>query len=86
MATVVPGDSAPEKDAGLGLPPVTDIVKFAAVAVPPLSLMTCLMTINFGSALWNVHVASVGVVPVATLAVAVLPLNVQFVPPPETKP
>ena len=44
--TVVPGDSAPENDAGLGLVPVTDIVKLPAVAVPPLSLTTCLMTMR----------------------------------------
>ena len=45
----MPGDSAPAKDAGLGLPPVTDIVKLDAVAVPPLLLMTCLMTISVGA-------------------------------------
>ena len=42
----MPGDSAPGDDPGLGLLPVTVIVKFPAVAVPPLSLTTCLMTIS----------------------------------------
>jgi hypothetical protein len=41
IATVVPGDSAPAKLAGLGELPVTDIVKSAADLLPPLSLITC---------------------------------------------
>jgi hypothetical protein len=46
IVTVVPGDSAPEKLAGLGDPPVTLIVKAEADAEPPLSLITCLITVN----------------------------------------
>ena len=46
--TCVPGDSAPGKLAGVGEPPVTVIVKSDAVLVPPLSLITCLITISFG--------------------------------------
>jgi hypothetical protein len=47
--TCVPGDSAPGKDDGLGLVPVTPIVKLDAVDVPPSSLITCLITISFGA-------------------------------------
>ena len=46
IATAVPGLSAPGKDPGLGAFPVTVIVKALATAVPPLSLITCLMTIR----------------------------------------
>jgi hypothetical protein len=46
IVTLVPGDSAPAKVAGLGLPPVTDMLKLPAVAVPPLLFTTCLMTIS----------------------------------------
>ena len=46
MLTVVPGLSAPAKDAEDGWSPVTFIVQAEAVAVPPLSLMTCLMTVS----------------------------------------
>src|SRR5437879_123892 len=49
MATLVPGDSAPAKVAGLGLLPVTAIGKSAATLVPPSSLITCLITINCGA-------------------------------------
>src|SRR6266568_18991 len=48
IVTVVPL-SAPGNDEGLGLPPATVIVKFAAPAVPPLSLTTCLITIRCAS-------------------------------------
>jgi hypothetical protein len=44
--TAVPGDSAPAKLAGLGAPPVTLIVKSEAALVPPLLLITCLITVN----------------------------------------
>src|SRR5947209_3599359 len=44
--TVVPGDSAPGNDPGDGLPPVTVIVKSLATAVPPLPLITFLMTMS----------------------------------------
>ena len=40
-------DSAPGKDAGLGELPVTLMVKSPATDVPPLLLLTCLMTISF---------------------------------------
>src|SRR2546428_2361284 len=55
--TVVP-DSAPWNEAGEGLVPVTVIVKSPATAVPPLSLTTCLITINLGwtSSFVTVHV------------------------------
>src|SRR5437870_5377106 len=58
MVTEVPGDSAPGKLAGLGLLPVTAMVKLAAVAVPPWSLMTCLMTLRWAAwrLLMNVQV------------------------------
>src|SRR5439155_26922916 len=58
IATVVPGESAPGKEAGLGELPLTVIVKLAGVAVPPSSLVTCLITISFGwmSSLVNVQV------------------------------
>ena len=49
MLTLVPGDSAPGKDAGLGDAPVTFIVKSDATFEPPLSLVTFLMTISFGA-------------------------------------
>ena len=42
----MPGDSAPLKLAGLGFEPVTEIAKFPAFLAPPLSLMTCLMTVR----------------------------------------
>ena len=45
---MVPGDSAPGNEPGDGLVPVTVIVKEPATALPPLSLITCLMTISFG--------------------------------------
>jgi hypothetical protein len=48
---VVPGLSAPAKLAGFGLVPVTLIVKFAALAEPPLSFTTCLIT-------WSVPVVA----------------------------
>ena len=46
------------------------------------------VTVTFGGAVslfLNVHVALVAVVPAATVAVAALPLKVQFVPVPESK-
>ena len=46
MPTGVPGDAAPGKLEGLGLLPETFIVKSEAEAVPPLSLITCLMTLS----------------------------------------
>src|SRR5262245_34903372 len=49
MATSVPGDSAPGKLDGLGELPVTLIVKSDATLVPPLSLMTCLMTMRWAA-------------------------------------
>jgi hypothetical protein len=55
--TAVPGLSAPAKLAGV--PPGTLIVKFDAVAVPPLLLITCLITVSVAA--WSsfviVHVA-----------------------------
>ncbi len=42
----MPGDSAPGKSSGVSLAPPESRVKLAAVAVPPLSLITCLMTIS----------------------------------------
>ena len=43
----MPGLSAPGKvDEGWTLVPVTVIEKLLATAVPPLSLMTCLMTVS----------------------------------------
>src|SRR5512142_225600 len=47
MPTVVP-PSSPAKLAGDGAEPLTFIVNAPAVAVPPLSLTTCLITISFG--------------------------------------
>jgi hypothetical protein len=44
--TVVPGDSAPAKSSGESFVPPESSVKSAATAVPPLSLITCLITIN----------------------------------------
>src|SRR5688572_17042719 len=46
---VVPGDSAPGMDAGLLPGSSTVIEKDAAVAVPPLLLMTCLITVSCGA-------------------------------------
>ena len=46
--TVVPGDSAPAKIPGEGADPCTPRVKSLATAVPPLLLITCLITISFG--------------------------------------
>ena len=46
--TVVPS-SEPGKLAGDGAEPVTDIVKSPATAVPPLSLITCLITISLAA-------------------------------------
>src|SRR5437870_706936 len=43
--TVVPA-SLPGNEAGLGAPPATFIVQLSADALPPLSLMTCLITIS----------------------------------------
>ena len=45
----VPGVSAPEKEPGAGVLPVTVMVNEAAVAVPPLLLTTCLITVNRGA-------------------------------------
>jgi hypothetical protein len=59
IETDVPGLSAPAKLEGLGLPPVTLIVKFEAVAVPPLSLTTCLMTVSVAVELTKCAYASV---------------------------
>ena len=55
--TVVP-DTAPEKEARLGELAVTVIVKLPATNVPPLSLITFLMTTRRGalSLLVTVHV------------------------------
>jgi hypothetical protein len=47
-ATWVPGASAPGNEPGVALGPVTFIVKSAATAVPPSSLITCLITISLG--------------------------------------
>src|SRR5437762_5017471 len=47
-ATSVPGEAAPGNEPGVGELPVTDIVNAEAVAVPPLSLMTVLITCSFG--------------------------------------
>jgi hypothetical protein len=46
---VVPGLSAPGKLLGDGLVPVTLIVKSAALAEPPLSFTTCLITCSVAS-------------------------------------
>src|SRR2546427_9808221 len=53
MVTGVPA-SLPGKLAGLGLLPVTVMVKFEARAVPPLSLMTCLITLRVAA--WSLLV------------------------------
>ena len=58
--TLVPGDSAPANDAdGCTLAPVTLIVNSEAIFVPPLSLMTCLITVSVAawSSLVIVHTA-----------------------------
>src|SRR2546426_5683101 len=48
--TVVPGDAAPAKDAeGCTFVPVTVIVNAEAVAAPPLSFTTCLITVSWGA-------------------------------------
>src|SRR5207249_2736673 len=47
-ASVVPSGAAPANEAVHGLVPVTDIVKLAALAVPPLSFTTCLITCRIG--------------------------------------
>src|SRR5213594_3888993 len=46
MVTSVPGDSAPGKLAGFALPPNACIGKSPATLVPPLSLITCWMTMR----------------------------------------
>ena len=50
--------SLPTKLAGLGALPVTVSVKFTAVLVPPLSLITCLITVSCAawSSFVTVHV------------------------------
>src|SRR5919106_1595918 len=45
----VPGLSAPGKLSGVSLAPPESRVKFAATAVPPLSLTTCLITMSCGA-------------------------------------
>jgi len=45
---VVPGDSSPSKLLLDGFVAVTSIVHWSAVAVPPLSLITCLITVRVG--------------------------------------
>src|SRR5215213_5486055 len=52
--TWVPGASAPAKLSGESLAPPESRLKLAAVAVPPLSLTTCLMTISFAA--WSLLV------------------------------
>ena len=47
--TLVPGDSAPGSRGGFVPGSSTVIVKSPALAVPPLSLITCLITISFGA-------------------------------------
>src|SRR5439155_20157190 len=68
--TSVPGDSAPGKLDGLGLVAVTDIVKSLATAVPPLSLMTCLITKRWAACCVFVYV-HVMISPSSTTMVAV---------------
>ena len=63
----MPGDSAPAKDAGLTLVPVTLIVKALATAVPPLLLTMCLITINCGP------ISSLVTVQVFVCPIAMLP-------------
>jgi hypothetical protein len=63
---VVPGLSAPAKLAGFGLVPVTLIVKFAALAEPPLSFTTCLIT-------WSVPVVGAATSSFVTVQVFVWP-------------
>ena len=45
----MPGASAPAKLAGLGVLPVTAIVKSAAALLPASSLTTCLITISLAA-------------------------------------
>src|SRR5207247_1946250 len=57
-STMVPAASAPAKVPGEGEDPTTLMVKSAATAAPPLSLITCLMTMRTGetSSFVTVHV------------------------------
>ena len=64
----MPGASAPAKLAGLGVLPVTDIVKSAAVLVPASSLTTCLITISF-AAMSSFVIVQVFCMPGTTLTV-----------------
>ena len=53
---VTPGDSSPAKPVLDTLVPVISIVNWSAVAVPPLSLITCLIMISVASSvLMNVQ-------------------------------
>ena len=72
---VVP-DSLPGNDEVLTFVPVTDMVKLAATAVPPLLLITFLMTVNFGWMSWFVIVQ---VFAVLKVSVPEQPLSDSFV-------
>ena len=76
--TLVP-DSEPWNEAGLGPLPVTLIVKFEAVAVPPLSLTTCFFTTRVAGS-WLLVNVQVQFSPSSMLMVTVVPLGLALPP------
>ena len=67
--------SLPAREEELTFVPLTNMVKLLATAVPPLLLITCLMTVNFG---WTSLLVMVQVLVSLKLRVPVQPFSDSF--------